>query len=153
MKLIAHRGLMHGPDTDKENTVEQIELALAEGYDVEIDVWWKHAQWWLGHDEPKTIVDFSFLKKEGLWIHCKNDLALEKLNELHPTLNYFWHHIDCYTLTSKNVPWVYPGKRVMRTGVCVLPELEMSLADAAKLDVYAICSDYVSDIKGYMKCK
>ena len=42
-------------------------------------------------------------------------------------LNYFWHDTDTYTLTSYNIPWIYPGKKLMKTGVCVLPELFMEL--------------------------
>ena len=57
MKLIAHRGLMNGPDKEKENTPKQIELALKEGFDAEIDLWWSNGRFWLGHDGPTTEIE------------------------------------------------------------------------------------------------
>jgi hypothetical protein len=147
MKLIAHRGLMNGFDSINENTTKQIELALKEGFDAEVDVWWHNGKWWLGHDLPREQVSFSFLKTKGLWIHCKNELALETLSEAKKKLHYFWHQTDNYTLTSKGIPWVYPGKRQMRTGVCVLPEEFMEIEDVGSLDVYGICSDNIWDIR------
>lgn len=151
MKLIAHRGLMNGPDPSKENTIEQIDLALKEGFDVEVDVWWSNGRFWLGHDAPTTEVEYHFLKQKGLWIHCKNVNALDKMVRAPKRLNYFWHHIDEYTLTSKGYPWVYPGKQLLQDGVCVLPEETMELKDVTTLDVYGICSDYVAEIKEILK--
>ena len=41
MILISHRGNMNGIEKTKENTIEQINLALSKGYDVEVDVWYE----------------------------------------------------------------------------------------------------------------
>ena len=144
MKYIAHRGLLNGPDPEKENTPEQITLALAEGFDVEVDVWWTNGHWWLGHDEPKHQTSLSFLRTKGLWIHCKNTEALARLSDTR--LHYFWHQTDCYTLTSKAVPWVYPGKHLFENAVCVMPEETMDLSETKHLKVYGICSDYIQEI-------
>ena len=38
MYFIAHRGLINGPDTDQENKIQTIEIALNNGFDVEVDV-------------------------------------------------------------------------------------------------------------------
>ena len=38
MKLISHRGNINGPDLEKENTIEQIFIAIGKGFDVEVDV-------------------------------------------------------------------------------------------------------------------
>ena len=148
MILIAHRGLMNGPDKSLENKPEQIDKALKEGYDVEVDVWHSNGKWFLGHDGPITEIPFKFLKKKGLWIHCKNWWALESLTATSRKLHYFWHQTDCYTLTSKGIPWVYPGKRTITTGVRVLPEEVGDLKDIASMDkCYGICSDYVNEIR------
>ena len=40
MKLIAHRGNINGPNPETENTVNQIDKCIEEGYDVEIDLWY-----------------------------------------------------------------------------------------------------------------
>ena len=80
MKLIAHRGNINGPNKEKENHPDHINDALKIGYDVEIDIWHVNCKWYLGHDEPKyEVTDYSFLQKDGLWIHAKNGDAFYKL--------------------------------------------------------------------------
>ena len=39
MLKISHRGNINGPDLEKENSIEQIFIAIGKGFDVEIDVW------------------------------------------------------------------------------------------------------------------
>lgn len=140
MKIIAHRGLMNGPDKSIENSPAQIEMALAAGFDVEIDVWFlmvkddrpglrnpgdlgthMRGSWWLGHDDPQYETTESFLTRPGLWLHCKN---LDALNRMSPDMHHFWHENDPYTLTSRGVVWCHP-KQFMpnrRESVAVLPE-------------------------------
>lgn len=147
MRLIAHRGLMNGPDPSKENTVDQINLAIRSGFNVEIDVWSVGEQWFLGHDFPKYLIDIDFLKNPNMWIHCKNEEAFEEMTYQSPQLHYFWHQTDVYTLTSFNVPWIYPGKKLIKTGICVLPEENYEMSQLKTFDVYGFCSDYIADIK------
>ena len=53
MKMIAHRGLLSGPDKDLENRPEQIDTALSKGFEAEVDVWVVDGQkFMLGHDQP-----------------------------------------------------------------------------------------------------
>ena len=96
MKLISHRGNISGPNPEQENQPEYIAEALKQGYDVEIDVWFKDDKFMLGHDEPQYEFPFELIDQHypKLWIHCKNMDALSKLNELDPNgskVNYFWH--------------------------------------------------------------
>lgn len=152
MRLIAHRGLMYGPDKEKENTVEQIELALSAGFNVEIDVWYRDdTGFLLGHDVPQNMIYDDLLEDPALWIHCKNEDAFIQMTMRTRQLNYFWHQTDNYTLTSCNIPWVYPGKKLMKTGVCVLPEEFMNIKDTKNLKVYGICSDYVGEIREILR--
>ena len=81
----------------------------AQDIDCEIDVWVFNEDYFLGHDEPQYQVDYHFLCKKGLWIHCKN---LDALDYLPISSNYFWHEEDSYTLTSKKFIWTYPEKKV-----------------------------------------
>jgi hypothetical protein len=144
MKLIAHRGLFNGPDKQLENTVKQIDLALSKGYDSEIDVWYDD-EWYLGHDEPKQHIEFSFLMKPGLWIHVKNIDALYMLR--YSGLNYFWHQNDDYTLTSQGYIWTYPGNKLTSNSICVLPEWDdPSLSNVKNLKCFGICSDFVGSL-------
>ena len=38
MIFIAHRGLITGPDLEKENKVATIDFAIKEGFDAEVDL-------------------------------------------------------------------------------------------------------------------
>jgi hypothetical protein len=151
MRLIAHRGLINGPNSEIENSPSQIEIALSYGFNVEVDVYYVDGEWFTGHDQPTYKVSLNWLKNKNFWIHCKNNEAFEQMTYMSPQLHYFWHYTDTYTLTSANVPWVYPGNKLFKTSVCVLPENFMQLKDVKKLDVYGICSDYIQEIREILK--
>lgn len=153
MKLIAHRGNINGPNPLEENKPEYIEKAIELGYDVEIDIrYYPDIEGlYLGHDDPQCVVNWLWLSKykENLWIHCKNIEALAEFSLESNGYNYFWHQEDDYTLTSKNYIWTYPGKTYKKNSVIVMPEWEKSINyDKLKASkCYAICSDYVGEIK------
>lgn len=139
MRIIAHRGLTDGPDNLTENTVPQIESALHQGFDCEIDLWRLNDRLYLGHDKPREEVSESWVTKKSFWIHAKNDIAMQWLNNTE--LNYFWHETDHFTLTSKNIIWVYMGKPILANSICVMPEhFNFSYEELRKC--YAICTDY-----------
>ena len=144
MKLIAHRGLTHGPDKHVENSPYQICRALSMGFDCEVDLWVKDQEFFLGHDGPEYHTTAEFLDKPGLWIHAKN---LEALRWLTTTdLNYFWHQEDDFVIKSKGYIWTYPGKPLSDRSVAVMPEWNDPTFEKLYLDCYGICSDYVSQI-------
>jgi hypothetical protein len=147
MKYIAHRGLFNGPDVNLENRPEQIETALKSGYDCEIDLWLINSDFYLGHDRPDYPIDKEWVSKLGLWIHAKNLAALRWLTTT--DLEYFWHEEDKFTLTSNNYIWTYPGNELTMRSVMVMPEyVDKSLDNARTAQCYAICSDYVGQLKG-----
>lgn len=147
MKYIAHRGLLEGPDSGLENHPHQIEKALQQGFDAEVDLWVVDSQLLLGHDAPQYFTDIEFLSKPGLWIHAKNLTALEYLNAIPHALNYFWHESDQFTLTSRGYIWTYPGKELTKRSVMVMPEtVDSTLGICKNAECYAICSDYVLSI-------
>jgi hypothetical protein len=142
MKLIAHRGLINGPDVNLENRPEQIELTLTQGFDCEIDLWVINAELYLGHDRPDYPIDKKFLDKFGLWIHAKNLAALRWLTDT--SLYYFWHQEDDFTLTSSNHIWTYPGKHLTNKSIAVMPERDDEYWEYVKnLDIIGVCTDYV----------
>ena len=145
MKLIAHRGLMNGPNSTTENSITQIMLALRYGFDVEIDVRYENNAWWLGHDAPQWQVDYEFLTNSSLWIHAKNLDALSILSNTN--LNYFYHQTDDFTLTSHHYIWTYPGKDLVANSVMVLPEkVNSNLSNVRNARCFGICSDFVSEL-------
>ena len=148
MIYIAHRGLIHGPDSKIENNPVQIKKALDLGYDCEIDFWSIDNQYYLGHDTPDYKINWEFLEQPGLWIHAKNLEALTFLSQTN--FVYFWHQNDDYTLTSNGYIWTYIGKELSNRSIMLLPEVhDTQLNNARNVDCYAICSDYVETIRGF----
>lgn len=153
MRLIAHRGNTLGPNKENENKIEYIQKSIFEGYDVEIDLWVKDQCLYLGHDEPQNQISMKWLVQytDRLWIHCKNQKALEFMSNLPIDFNYFWHQNDKHTLTSRGYIWSYPGQPYSSKSVIVMPEVNDLLKfygndkmiDVKDYNCYAICSDYV----------
>lgn len=153
MKLIAHRALINGPNSQLENHPDSIQTCLDSGYDVEVDVHFTQNCWYLGHDNPKYQVNFQFLEQQGLWIHAKNSAACFELNKHYrsgkTSLNYFWHENDARVLTSCGYLWTFPGRSLTTHSIAVLPETYIDtsqLHTCKSWNCYAICSDYVKVI-------
>jgi len=147
MILISHRGNTNGKFESHENEPTYIDLAISKGYDVEVDVWYKDNILWLGHDNPQYGIDFRFIRDRlsKLWIHCKNIDAMIYLKECGYPINYFWHQEDDVTITSLGYFWTYPGKKLTKNSIAVMPEVKQF--DNIEIS-YGICSDY---IKNYNK--
>lgn len=145
MKIISHRGNLTGPNSVKENSIDYIEEAIAEGFDVEIDLRVVNDQYYLGHDIPQYFITAQWLEKykDVLWIHCKNRESLEKMSTSVVKFNYFWHETDNYTITSKGIGWVLVGQLPYSKSIIVLPEsidLYSNQSEHIK-NVYGICTD------------
>lgn len=153
MRLIAHRGLVDGPNPGLENTPESILRCLQQGLDVEVDIWYHAAEWKLGHDAPVAAVTDEFLTQPNLWIHAKNTeacQALSKLHRQHPHLNFFWHENDARVLTSQGFWWTNPRENLLPNSVAVMPEWYTSLEQLRRCqdwNIYAVCSDYINLIQ------
>lgn len=147
IRLIAHRGLMNGPDRTLENHPEQILKAINLSVDCEIDLWMNNdGNLFLGHDGPKYSITKEYLltNKQKLWIHAKNIEALYWLTST--DLVYFWHQEDDFTMTSNNYIWTYPNKKLTSRSICVLPEMFLDNFDNInQLECFGICTDYVND--------
>lgn len=150
MILIAHRGNVRGPQPDRENTPAYIEAAILSGFDVEIDIWGVGNRLYLGHDAATMQVDREWLNKHAnsLWVHCKNVDALSAM--LNTDFNYFFHHVDAYTITSKGYVWAYPGSPpAKKDTIAVMPE---SFKGNRKINLYqyaGVCSDFVGMMESF----
>ena len=140
MILISHRGNLIGKNPSAENSRECILLALNEGFDVEIDLWFTDGKLWLGHDRPNYPVGIDFLTKHSdrLWLHCKSLETLAYLSN-YDTYNYFFHDSDLATITSKGYLWVYPGNQPVKNSIAVLPEINNDDVSEA----VGVCSDFI----------
>ena len=145
MILISHRGNINGRFESWENEPTYIDKAISEGYEVEVDVWYKDKILWLGHDKPDFGIDFRWVRDRisKLWVHCKNVEAILYFKDCDYDINYFWHEEDTLTLTSHNYLWVYPGKQPIEKSIAVMPEIYND--DFSKC--LGICSDFIERYK------
>ena len=147
MKIIAHRANFDGPNIENENSIYSIKKCIELDYDIEIDVRFKKGELYLGHDEPKQIIETKYLLeiKDKTWIHCKNLEAISFFNKINEKFNYFWHENDSYTLTSEGYIWAYPGKKLSPGCICVMPEntaYKNNFNLFKKIKISGICTDY-----------
>ena len=144
MILISHRGNINGKNTERENSPEYIDEAIALGYDVEIDLWMIEGILLLGHDEPQYGISQDWLNERinNLWIHCKNIEAMEWMDSIAGFI-YFWHEEDTVTLTTFGHIWAYPGKQPINNSIAVMPEIHNEEITQCK----GICSDYIENYK------
>ena len=143
MRLIAHRGLLHGPNHTKENRSITVMAALEREFEVEVDVWYVDGKWWLGHNHPLEEVPLGFLENPAIWVHCKNTEALRNATS---GMHHFWHERDNYTINSQGFIWVYPGcgLPVPRPTVAVVTGKHDGelLSAMAQIGVAGICTDW-----------
>lgn len=144
--LIAHRGLVNGPDKNLENNPNHIHKIINEGFHCEIDLWVIDNEFCLGHDYPQYKIDENFLFDKPLWIHAKNLPALYYLTKT-KNLEYFWHQNDDFIVTSGGFIWTFPGKPLTDRSICVMPELENPELKNFNIQCYGICSDFIYKIK------
>ena len=141
MLKISHRGTVNGPDLEKENTIEQIFIAIGKGFDVEVDVWVIDGLIFFGHDYPKYLIDDFIIKKikDSAWFHCKNLEALLFFANNPVPYVFFWHQKDDFTLTSNGYIWTYPNKDITSSSIIVDLDLNYKYSNIIP---YAICTDY-----------
>lgn len=157
MLIIAHRGLLNGPDEKLQNTEHQVQTALDAGFDAEIDVWYINGKYFLGHDTPDYEISWKFLTQSNLWIHCKNLPAFFDMRNRTIIHNYFWHETDSVILTNRGNIWTYFGKPEMASSesICVMPEITYSWNEIEKLvnsnTWMGFCTDYPLRIQKCLK--
>jgi hypothetical protein len=134
MLIISHRGNVHGPNI-LENHPDYIWETLIKGYDVEIDIWYKHGLY-LGHDYPQYKIDFSFLNNH-MWLHCKNIEAFNFLSGF-KRFNSFMHDSGI-TKSTHGFLMVAPGLEINNKSIVFMPELVKDW-DISK--AYGVCTDY-----------
>jgi hypothetical protein len=148
MIYIAHRGLIDGPDIEKENNPIYIQHTLDKGFDCELDIRIINNRLYLGHDEPTYLIEEQFLQNNKFWLHAKNKEALEWLHDSSHQYNFFWHEDDQYTITSKGYIWTHSKSECLSTSIMVMPEyIDDTLDIAINTQCIGICSDYINKIQ------
>ena len=142
MIIIAHRGNLHGPSADTENSLPKINAALDAGYDVECDVWWfPETGFWLGHDRPEQQVAVELLRHPRMWCHAKRPSALMKMLD-DGRIHCFHHLQEEVALTSQGFLWTLPQHVIWfgQRSVCMLPGKPLMFLHPASC--YAVCTDF-----------
>ena len=90
MKIISHRGNIHGIVPDRENRPSYIDCAIQLGYEVETDIRYIAGNFWLGHDTPDYIVTDKWIqmRAKSIWFHCKDINSAHKLKDLNSSIKY-----------------------------------------------------------------
>lgn len=147
-RFICHRGNLEHKELATENSPSLLDKRIADGYDVELDVWYKDDQLFLGHDAPEHPITFEWLMQSSKkYIHTKNAETLEYLllrcgkEGYNP--NIFYHTNDHYSLTTRNHIIVLPGQEILTGSVNMMPEMSPVLKDSSR--AYAVCSDSFSN--------
>jgi hypothetical protein len=140
MILISHRGNINGPRRELENKPRYINQALELGYDVEIDVWWKEDEFWLGHDEPQFKVNRQFLQNDKLWCHAKNIDAFYYMVD-DTKIHCFSHDKDEVALTTRGYFWSLSESDMTTKSISVLPSDYKELLKG----IAGICSDNIGN--------
>mgnify|MGYP003314613080 FL=1 len=136
MKIIAHRGLMVGPDAEAENQPDTLDEALSHGLDVEVDVRLLKGELLIGHDESTAVCPTWLYDDTRVWFHAKNTDALVYLNSREKRV--FYHTDEDVVMTSKGELWALPGKGFAGSYI-VLPERYGNEVPEGAL---GICTDY-----------
>jgi len=141
MIFISHRGNLNGVKKESENNPDYVDVALSNGFNVEVDVWYFKDNFYLGHDNGEYKVNPNYLKNSMIWCHAKNIAAMVELKKNNSI--YFWHQKDDVTLTSNGYFWTFPGKKLCKNSICVLPEI----TNYKNLNCAGICSDFIEKYK------
>lgn len=146
MLYYAHRGNINGRNLKLENTPEYILAAIKAGFFVEADIWFIHDKFLLGHDKAQYNMTNDLLLNENILWHAKNKDAFERLLE-YKEIHCFWHQDDSYTLTSKRIPVIYPGKPLINNCILMDNSKFNYEKDEIKNKCFGVCSDIIYDIK------
>jgi hypothetical protein len=152
MKLIAHRGNTCGRNIDLENRPDYILEALANGFDVEVDIWLINNKTYTGHDEPQYIVTEEFILNKRLWLHAKN---FDMFNyRTYKSLNIFWHESDSYVLVRNGFIWTQNIEAANGGNTIILMDVDGTLLKKLTSfppDIYAYCTDDLREAKAKLE--
>lgn len=144
MKIVSHRGNLTGPNPKTENFPGQIDLAISEGYLVEIDLRIVEDEYWLGHDLPQYKIDYYWLvnRSSNLIIHAKDLITCDKLSDNPHGLNWFYHTDEDVVITSRGTLWAYPGI-YLKNAITVCLGNDFNFPE----NILGVCTDYPQLIK------
>ena len=143
MIIISHRGKLNGSSFSKENTINTIDYTLSKGIHVEVDVWGdNNNQLAIGHDNPDEYTSIDYLSNSRIWVHAKNNYALEILYKT--DVNYFYHQDDAFTVTSKGYNWAHIDTTplISNTVYCAFSLNQLEKLKSKGSQPIGVCTDF-----------
>lgn len=155
--LIAHRGNTNGPNPELENTPAYIQKALDNGFFVEVDIYYKNNNFYMGHYSNTTVLlPLEYFKNPYIFLHCKDVITLQKAiqylkvqcltdSSLVYQCDIFYHEFDNATITlTTGLIWAFPFKGgCSHNTIFVCPEFYGKLSEQDFNTCFGVCSDYV----------
>lgn len=148
MIFISHRGNIDQIIPERENSPDYIDEAIAQGYDVEMDIRLINNELFLGHDHPDYAIGLQWLldRKNFLWVHTKNFAALSFL--IDQDLRIFYHQKENHTIIHNcNIIWSHELSEANEKSIIPLLSID-NIYNWNKRNVYGICSDFVNKLDG-----
>jgi len=141
MRFISHRGLVDGPDT-RENHPSQIDFAIQLGFEVEVDLWTKGNELWLGHDRPMFQTSAMWLldRHKVLLCHAKTPATAARLERM--GMQFFGHNYDAFVVSNVGDVILHPKAKQVDECIIMLPEKRKPGEDYT--GAAGICSDYIA---------
>ena len=150
MKIIAHRGLLNGPESSLENSIESISRCLDLGFDVEVDIRLINNKLYLGHDDPIELLNLGDIDSSKVWFHAK-DIQVAHFLLSRKIEHVFYHEDDPVVLTSSGYIWSNLNSELTESSICVLPE--QSGQKFEDLNCFGVCTDFPILYKKRLRCK
>lgn len=141
MRIYSHRGNLSGK-TSRENEPGYIMECIEAGFFVEVDLWFKGGEYFLGHDEPSYRIRIEDFDVEQVIFHLKTPHV--------PSLaraDAFAIVDDPFVATLRGWLWTNYGQEPTPQGIVCAPELvadDRPLEDfvAASRGALGICTDH-----------
>jgi hypothetical protein len=155
-RIYSHRQLLHRgismSDTLPENDQLTIKHRNDMGYACEYDIWFFNNSWWLGHDKPIysiACIDTFIRQCTNNLIHAKDGITFAEIIKYCRERGYrneiFYHTTEDYVLTSNMNIITYPGKYIVDSSICMMPEnAGRTYSTDERNNMTAICSDLIS---------
>jgi len=155
LKVIAHRGLLNGPSSEKENNIKIILSNIKEYPNIinELDIWIDSEEIYVGHDYKKKIIEPKILyeNSKNLILHIKgikliSEKSLNLFNNVLNNCHYFTHQEDDFVITNRGWIWSHPRNGFVKNTICVLPEeiesIDLAIKKNKFKNLHGICTDY-----------
>jgi hypothetical protein len=116
MLIISHRGKLDGEEPGNEPL--QIERCIAEGFQVEVDLFWDGKKAFFGHDGPTYPVVLEEWDREDIFFHLKTPLLPD-----FKKADAFGIDSDPFVLTLRGYVWTNYGTAANKDSIVCSPEL------------------------------